>query len=395
MKLLFISDHFVSCLNGGVSRVTGLLADEMEKRGHMVSFLSISDEKDSQQGIKRDQNHICITNMTETDFAKTLENFIKKAESDIIVLSDVNNQTRRIMRNLPKEIFKVVLLHHQPYSVLGKERMVLSLVPFSTSDGKEILKKYLGIWFPGIFRKLYMRNAVELNRFMISQSDKFVMLSERFRRRMVDNTPGIDEKKLEFINNPLTFDVVDNQLDITQKENSVLLVCRMINPQKNITGFIDVWNLFQKKHAGWKAYIVGNGEHLEFVKNYAKKKKTKNLEFVGARNDVEDYYKKSKILCLTSTFEGWGMVLTEAMALGCVPVAYDSYEAVYDIIDNGKNGCIVQAFNKDLMANALCRLADNPNLWNEMAKDAMEKVKSFAIGKIVDQWESKIFDSHR
>lgn len=55
--------------------------------------------------------------------------------------------------------------------------------------------------------------------------------------------------------------------------------------------------------------------------------------------DPESFYRDASILCLTSDFEGWGMVLTEAMTFGAVPVAFNSYAAITDIIDDGKPEC--------------------------------------------------------
>ena len=52
------------------------------------------------------------------------------------------------------------------------------------------------------------------------------------------------------------------------------------------------------------------------------------------------HYKEASIFLLTSDLEGFGLVVIESMSYGVVPVVYGSYEAIYDIIDNGKSGLI-------------------------------------------------------
>lgn len=48
-----------------------------------------------------------------------------------------------------------------------------------------------------------------------------------------------------------------------------------------------------------------------------------NIRFVGYQDPLS-YQLESRILCLTSIYEGWGMVLTEAMQCGAVPIAFNS-----------------------------------------------------------------------
>ena len=57
----------------------------------------------------------------------------------------------------------------------------------------------------------------------------------------------------------------------------------------------------------------------------------KNVFFEGRQSDVAQYYKKASFICLTSNFEGWGMVLTEGMQYGCIPMTFNNYGAAYEI----------------------------------------------------------------
>ncbi len=69
-----------------------------------------------------------------------------------------------------------------------------------------------------------------------------------------------------------------------------------------------------------------------------------NIRFVGYQDPLP-YQLESSISCMTSLYEGWGMVLTEAMQCGAVPIAFNSFASVTDVIDHGRNGILVKPFS--------------------------------------------------
>ena len=80
---------------------------------------------------------------------------------------------------------------------------------------------------------------------------------------------------------------------------------------------------------------------------------------------------------MTSSAEGWGMVLIEAMQYGCVPIAYNSYTSLADIVQNGVNGFAIPAFNKKCYVEKLEFLMNNNAVRDEMAKKGYESIKKF------------------
>lgn len=73
------------------------------------------------------------------------------------------------------------------------------------------------------------------------------------------------------------------------------------------------------------------------LKEMAHKLNLKNISFEGFQ-EPEPYYARSSLFCLTSTFEGFGLVLAEAMQHGCVPLAFDSYPGSQRHYPARKNG---------------------------------------------------------
>ena len=112
------------------------------------------------------------------------------------------------------------------------------------------------------------------------------------------------------------------------------------------------------------------------------------VEFVGANTDVEPHLKTAAILAAPSRYEGFPMVLGEAMAHGTVPVCFDSYSALRDIVTDGEDGVIVPAFDVVAYANALRRLMSDEKLLRGMSEKALVSVERFSANRVLPMWEA-------
>ena len=106
------------------------------------------------------------------------------------------------------------------------------------------------------------------------------------------------------------------------------------------------------------------------------------------------YYESASILLLTSEFEGFPLVLLECMSFGVVPAVYGSYSAVYDIVEDGKNGLILpydkKGYNAALMAEKLSVLMQSSD--QRMAENAIVTSRKYSLDFVYQSWE-KLFDS--
>ena len=118
----------------------------------------------------------------------------------------------------------------------------------------------------------------------------------------------------------------------------------------------------------------------------------KRVNFEGFQKPVP-YYKRASLLMLTSEFEGFPLVLAESMSFGVVPFVYQSFSAVDDIIEDGKDGVILPksdiGFDAEVMANKMAVVMNNQDKLCLMANAAIEKSKSFSLDTIVKQWEEE------
>ena len=89
---------------------------------------------------------------------------------------------------------------------------------------------------------------------------------------------------------------------------------------------------------------------------------------------------------LTSLFEGWGLTLTEAQQNACVPIAFNTYASLTDIITDGYNGFVIDEGNITDYVSKLKLLMKDSEKRREMAENAVVSSHRFEKGIIVSQW---------
>ena len=165
----------------------------------------------------------------------------------------------------------------------------------------------------------------------------------------------------------------------------VILFVGRLSKEKGLSYLLDIWKIIECKYDDWKLIIVGDGESRKFVEKQVIKLKLKRC-FLEGFQSPEVYYNKSKIFCVTSLFEGFGLVLVEAMKFGVVPVAFNSYPNACDIIDNSINGFLVSPFDIDAYAKRLSELIEDEDKLNKMSTKAVLKSESFDMNMIGIKW---------
>lgn len=240
------------------------------------------------------------------------------------------------------------------------------------------------------FKKLAFHDITSWGmRYNYKHSDLYMVLSPSFVDKFKDFTGIKNPDRLVVQTNPVTIDVKDYSYAPEQKQKEILFVGRLDFIQKRVSRVLDTWHLLEKNYPDWRLTIVGDGEEREHLEQQAHAFGLKRVSFEGFQSPVS-YYKRASVLVLTSEFEGFPLVLAEAMSFGVIPVVYDSFSAVRDIIEQGKDGIIVpkvnDAFSAEEMAKGIESAIKNEEKTHEMALAAIGKSKQFALDYIVNQW---------
>lgn len=372
---------------GGIKRVSSILAKEWIKECN-VCFLAFS-PKDNQvkeiEGIP--QYHFPLPeNILVEENVDYFTKFIKKHNIDIILHQHSDNVqfTELCIRVAKKENIKLITSLH--FAITHKNDIAKRAMFIKYKLGASPIA-----WIKDfvLFIKFHLytkhKNTQEDNlvyRNLIEHSSKLVLLSPTFipilARQLNLNDSQL--KKITAISNPIEI----QEPKVTEKKKRVLWCGRIEYGTKRVDRMFDIWKIIAPRHPDWELCIMGSG-NIDHFRNIVKHHNIPNVYFTGFCNPYE-YYKDSSILCMTSSTEGWGMVLVEAQMFGCVPIAYNSYSSLQEIITNGVNGYTIPAFDKKEFAKRLEWLMEHDTEREKMIPTCKDSVKRYDVKIIAKQW---------
>jgi glycosyltransferase involved in cell wall biosynthesis len=213
-------------------------------------------------------------------------------------------------------------------------------------------------------------------------SHTIITLTEVDRREWEANLKC--KSRVITIPNPSPF---KSQGDLFGYREQIVLAVGRLTYQKGFDRLLDVWLLVTSLIGNdWKLYIVGSGEDEEMLKNkITRLNLSHTVKLIPRTAHIEMHYRKAKIFCLPSRFEGFPMVLLEAQSYGLPLVSYNCKTGPAEILDNG-NGILVEDNNQHLMANALLSLMNDESLRIEMANNSLTNSTKYDIDVIIKHW---------
>ena len=230
-----------------------------------------------------------------------------------------------------------------------------------------------------IFAKLWMKNLVR----HLRELDKFVVLTEE------DKCHWNELLNVVAIPNPLPFQM-DKLSPLTSKR--IVAVGRYVY-QKGFDLLLQAWSIVEKHRADWDLAIYGQGDREPYEKQIDDLKiDRKRCHLYGPTNDIRREYLNSSIFAFSSRFEGFGMVLVEAMSCGLPVVSFDCPCGPKDIVTNGVDGFLVPNGNVGQFAEQLLRLMEHPEEMSYFSKKAHERSKYFCLDNISLRWK-ELFDT--
>ena len=164
-----------------------------------------------------------------------------------------------------------------------------------------------------------------------------------------------------------------------QKEKLIIFVGRL-EPVKGCDIFLRALALL--KLDDFKLLVLGDGSQKKSLQSLSAGLGLKNLEFLGAISDIQNYYKKAKIIVSSSRFEGLGNALIESAFFDCIRVATPTAGAL-ELLEDGKNGFISSDFSEQALAKAILKAlnADESVLENTRAES-----EKFSLENIAKEW---------
>jgi glycosyltransferase involved in cell wall biosynthesis len=384
-NILFFQNSILPA-DGGVPRITDVISKELSNRGYNCFYIYF--DKDNEEYSLQTKMKIDLKRSYKKNESLVLQ-FVKQNGINIFVCQNAYalsfiKMYKKIITQDPSKIF-ISFLHASPdYWMTYKLKNDLSKHKVFFNKMMKILKR---IVFP--FYNPYIINTSVL----FNISTRFILFSNSYKKAFLELYSAHDANKLFFMPNPLTFYDLISHSELKKKEKIVLIVSRLNEHQKKISLALRIWKIIsEKNNDDWKLYIIGTGPDEAFYKKYVDENKLSNVIFLGQKLDVLPYYQRSSIFMMTSIWEGFPMTLLEAQQNGVVPIVFDNFSALYDIVSDGENGFIIHDNNMEQFEKKLFELMQSPTLRNEMAVKSIESSKRFHVSNIANEWE-KLFDS--
>lgn len=231
--------------------------------------------------------------------------------------------------------------------------------------------------FP-IWKKGLIQLKWRLMERLASSFAKFVVLTN-------ENTKEWSSlKNLEVIPNPLSFYPKQSS---TLQNKKVIAVGKQ-SYQKGYDRLLNSWKIVNERHPDWQLEIYGTIAPEFHLADLAHDLRIeKSVFFFPPEKDIQSKYLEASLYVMSSRFEGFGMVLIEAMACGVPCVSFDCNYGPSDIIENEVDGFVVQNGDCDSLANSINELISNEALRIDMGTKAKDNVKRFLPETIVQQWD--------
>ena len=395
MNILILNVDAQPLYMGGIKRVLLTLAGQWEECGIGVCILSqcMSDYRPNVvEGVKQFFFPF-PRDMKRKENKEVFANLINNRMIDVVLNPYIGEEELSAFAYRQKQFFPnvrfVSAYHFSPMHDID----VVQNSFFPKFYPGNIVKKWLidaAIWIKFTMKGKREALVRTKQRFTdaVRYSDAFVLLSDRYAE-VVSEFLG-SAQRLYSINNPVKMMFSHGEMDFSQKEKIVVWCGRVGYGAKRVDRMLGIWKRVAQVFPEWHCYVLGSGD-IDRFSNLAKLNQIENVHFVGHCNP-NDWYERASISCMTSSVEGWPMVLLEAMSFGCVPVAYNSFEAADEFISNGKNGYLVTPFNEAKYVEALVSLMRDEEKRQNMATFAYQSIEKYSVNRIAKQW-IKLFDT--
>ena len=379
MNILFCTTYRVSEQKGGTERITARIAQALREKGHRC-FSAYKAEIAEGLPLAKWDGELNATN-------QSLEDYILNHHIDVIIIQKMTREVKQIYLIRERHYLQLKIISALHFAPAYEEIEVSFHHAWDMLKTKCNLKNGLRFLLFPIYKVWYPQRNKALYRTVYKYSDKVVLLSKRFVQEYMNYAGITNNEKFTAIPNALSYDEFLPIEKLKNKKKQALVVSRLVETPKRISYAIKAWAEIEKDSElqEWNLKIVGSGPAEDSYKELTLKLGIKRIDF-GGRQQPKPYYEESSLLLMTSSYEGWGLTLTEAQQFGCVPIAFDSYSSIHDIITNGENGFLIENNNIQLFTEKLKLLMKDKKMLNNMAKDAISSSHRFELYKIIYHW---------
>jgi len=246
-------------------------------------------------------------------------------------------------------------------------------------------------------RKKYIRYM--LMKIFYPKADRVIAVSRGISSH-VTGCYGIKKNRIRIINNGIDIDyikilagqTIEEPGLFTKKDEYIIISCGRLRPEKNYSLLINAVELAGKMKK-ISLCIIGEGEQRRLLENLIQEKKMgSNVYLLGYKSNPFKYIARSDVFVLSSSYEGFGNILIEAMACGVPVVSTDCPFGPREIINHGTDGLLCPADNARALASVLLGLLHDKSKRKQLAAAGKKRACNFGIQKMVNKYENIYYE---
>ncbi|KAA6340151.1 putative poly(glycerol-phosphate) alpha-glucosyltransferase [termite gut metagenome] len=186
--------------------------------------------------------------------------------------------------------------------------------------------------------------------------------------------------------------VIPNPIELSIRykaplSNKKIISIGRLEYQKGYDNLIKIFSNIHKQHPEWVLDIWGEGSWKKRLQIQIKEARLESCFFLkGITTEINEKLKEASIFVVSSRFEGFSMVLVEAMSQGIPCASFDCPNGPSDIITHRKDGLLIADQNIAELEKAILELIQNKSLREELGKQAFKKIECFDVNLIIKKW---------
>lgn len=223
--------------------------------------------------------------------------------------------------------------------------------------------------------------------------DKIIVVSDEMKKEAIELFPNLRNKLVRIYNSfnfKEVYELAEKNIENELEEKYILAIGRLEETQKDFTtlikGYSKVCNEIEEE-----LYIIGDGRHKQQLKHLVEELKLENrVKFLGFKTNPYPYLKKASLFVHSSKFEGFGLVILEALILKRLVIATDCPVGPREILNNGKNGILTKLGDENSIAEAIREiliLKKNNKIYLENSE---KYIKEFDANIVIKNFERMI-----